>query len=88
MTGQTARKIPWGGVVGAVVFGLLGLVVGAIGSANYVISVVGHPDGYEAGPIEVFQYSPVGGVINALIMVGGPVLGAWFGWVVGRRGMR
>ena len=92
MTGSTARKVSWGGVfsaviavVSAMVGGLLGLIVAVIVSVNFVMSVVGHPDGVEAGPIEVFQYSPIGGVIDVLILVGGPALGAWLGWVIARR---
>jgi hypothetical protein len=35
--------------------GSLGLIAAVIVSVNFVVSVVGHPDGYEAGPIEVFR---------------------------------
>lgn len=49
-------------------------------SVNFVMSVMGHPDGYEAGPIEVFQYSPLGDAIDVVILVGGPAVGAWLGW--------
>ena len=95
MTGRTARKGSWGGVaaavigvVAAVVGGLVGLIAAVIVSVNFVITVVGHPDGYEASPVEVFQYSPIGGVVNLVILVGGPVLGAWLGWMIGRRATR
>jgi uncharacterized membrane protein len=71
--------------VSAIVGGLLGLIVSVIVSVNFVISVVGHPDGYEAGPLEVFQYSPIGGIIDVVILVGGPALGAWIGWMIARR---
>jgi hypothetical protein len=66
-----------GGVLGAVIV-----------SVNFVMPVVGHHDGYEAGPIEVFQYSPVAGVIHVVILVGGPAVGAWLGWLIARRIMR
>ncbi len=95
MHGSTARKTSRVGVlsgviaaVSAMVGGVLGAVVAVIVSVNFVMSVVGHPDGYEAGPIEVFQYSPVGGVIDVVILVGGPAVGAWLGWVTARRIMR
>ena len=39
--------------------GSLGLIAAVIVSVNFAISVVGHPDGYEAGPIEVFRCSPL-----------------------------
>lgn len=92
MTESTARKSSWGGVFSAVIAGfcalfggLIGLIAAVIVSANFVISVVGHPDGYEAGPIDVFRFSPVGGVIDVVILVAGPALGAWVGWVIARR---
>lgn len=92
MTSSTVRRASWRNVfsvviaaVSAALGGLLGLIAAVIVSVNFVMSVVGHPDGYEAGPIEVFQYSPVGGVIDVLILLGGPALGAWGGWVIARR---
>ncbi len=92
MTGSAARKAPQGGAFSTVVVGigalggaLLGLFAAVIVSVNFVIFVVGHPDGYEAGPLEVFQYSALGGVIDLVILVAGPALGAWLGWVVARR---
>lgn len=92
MTASAARRTSRGAVIpavvagiSAVVGGLLGLILAVIVSVNFVILVVGHPDGYEAGPIEVFQYNPIGGVIDVLILVGGPALGAWLGWVIARR---
>lgn len=88
MTGRTARTVSWGGVVGAVICGFFGLIAAVIVSVNFVVFAVGHPDGYEASPAEVFQYSPVGGVIDVVILVGGPALGAWLGWMIGRRATR
>ena len=92
VTESTARKASRGGVLSAVIAGvcalfggLIGLITAVIVWANFVISVVGHPDGYEASPIEVFRYSPLGGVIDVLILVAGPALGAWFGWAIARR---
>lgn len=58
MTRRTARKVSWGGLVGAVICGFFGLIAAVIASVNFVILAVGHPDGYEASPAEVFQYSP------------------------------
>jgi hypothetical protein len=87
MTGRSARTAPWGGVVGAVICGFFGLIAAVIVSVNLAINA-GVPGGYEAGPAEVFQHSPIAGVINVLVMVGGPALGAWLGWVIGRRATR
>ena len=84
MTVRTGWRVPWGGVVGAVICGFFGLVVSVIGSANLAINA-GVPGGYEASTAEVFQHSPIDGVINVLVMIGGPALGAWLGWVIGRR---
>lgn len=84
MTGRTGRKVPWGGVVGAVICGFFGLIASVIVSVNLAINL-GVPGGYEAGPAEVFEHSPIGGVINVLVMIGGPALAAWLGWVIGRR---
>lgn len=87
MTGRSARTVPWGGVVGAVICGFFGLIAALIVSVNLAINL-GVPGGVEASPVEVFQHSPIGGVINVVIMVGGPALGAWLGWVIGRRATR
>ena len=87
MTGRTGRLVPWGGVVGAVICGFLGLIASVIVSVNVSINS-GVPGGYEAGPAEVFQHSPIVGVINVMVMIGGPALGAWLGWVIGRRATR
>jgi hypothetical protein len=70
-------------VVGAVICGFFGLIASVIVSVSLAISS-GVPGGYEAGPAEVFQHSPIAGVLNVLVMVGGPALGAWLGWVIGR----
>ena len=87
MTGRTGRKVPWVGVVGAAICGFFGLIASVIVSVNLAINL-GVPGGYEAGPAEVFEHSPIGGVINVLVMIGGPALGAWLGWVIGRRATR
>lgn len=87
MTGRTGRKVPRGGVVGAVICGFFGLIASVIVSVNLAINS-GVPGGYEAGPAEVFQHSTIAGVINALVMIGGPALGAWLGWAIGRRATR
>lgn len=47
-------------------------------SVNLAINL-GVPDCYEAGPAEVFEHSPVAGVIDVLVMIGGPALAAWLG---------
>lgn len=92
MTGTESGSSSWVRVlvaaIAAAVGAVIGLIIGVIAATNFVISVVGHPDGYEAGPIEVFQYSPVGGIVNALILFGPPVLGGWLGWVVVHRAGR
>ena len=49
MTGRTGRKVPWGGVVGAVICGFFGLIASVIVSVNLAINS-GVPGGYEAGP--------------------------------------
>jgi hypothetical protein len=87
VTGRTGRKVPWGGVVGAVICGFFGVIASVIVSVNLAINA-GVPGGYEAGPAEVFQHSPIDGIVNVLIMIGGPALGAWLGWVIGRRATR
>ncbi len=87
MSRRTGSKVPWGGVVGAVICGFFGLIASVIVSVNLAINA-GVPGGYEAGPAEVFQHSPIAGVINVLVMIGGPALGAWLGWVIGRRATR
>jgi hypothetical protein len=87
MTGRTGQKMPWGGVVGAVICGFFGLVASVIVSVNLAINA-GVPGGYEASTAEVFQHSPIAGVIDVLVMVVGPSLGAWLGWVIGRRATR
>ena len=79
--------MPWGGVVGAVICGFFGLVASLIVSVNLAIRM-GVPGGYEAGPAEVFAHSPIGGVFNVLVMIGGPALAGWLGWVIGRRATR
>ena len=87
MTGRSGRMVPWGAVVGAVICGFFGLIASVIVSVNVAINS-GVPGGYEAGPAEVFRHSPVAGVIDVLVMIGGPALGAWLGWVIGRRATR
>lgn len=81
---MTGRKVPWGGLVGAVICGFAGLIASVIVSVNLAIDS-GVPRGYEAGPIEVFQHSPTVGVVDVLVLVAGPALGAWLGWIIGQR---
>ena len=87
MAGRTGRKVPWVGVVGAAICGFFGLIASVIVSVNLAIRL-GVPGGYEAGPAEVFEHSPIGGVFNVLVMIGGPALAGWLGWVIGRRATR
>lgn len=63
---HTATRV----LVGAV----LGLVAGAIVSINVVI-FSGIEDGYEASVTEVFEQNALVGVIAALVLGAGPVIG-------------
>ena len=67
---MTRRRLAIRVVFGAVV----GLVVGAIASVNVVI-FSGIEDGYEASVTEVFEQNALVGVIAALVLVAGPVIG-------------
>ncbi len=55
---------------------LAGLVVGWLVAVNVIITF-GIDRGYEATIPEVFRENPVAGAVAALILVAGPVLGAW-----------
>lgn len=66
---------PW--LVDLVVGGIVGGVVGAVAAVNLVI-FSGIERGYEANLVEVFQQSPVVGVIVVALLLGGPVLGVLF----------
>lgn len=57
-----------------VVGGLIGGLVGVIATVNFVI-YTGIEQGYEASLVEVFQYSPVAGIVTVMILLAGPVLG-------------
>jgi hypothetical protein len=54
--------------------GLVGGLVGAVAAVNFVI-YTGIEQGYEASLTEVFEYSPVAGIVTVAILVAGPVLG-------------
>ena len=57
-----------------VVGGLIGGLVGVIATVNFVI-YTGIEQGYEASLVEVFQYSPIAGIVTVMILLAGPVLG-------------
>lgn len=82
MTTSATQKGSPLGVLAAVIGAHVGLIIAWIVSMNYVIDVVGHPDGYEASPIEVYRYSPTHGLINIAILVAGLALGACAGWLI------
>ena len=67
---MTRRRLAIRVVFGAVV----GLVAGAIVSINVVI-FGGIEDGYEASVAQVFEENVFVGVIAALVLVAGPVIG-------------
>jgi hypothetical protein len=54
-----------------VVGGLIGGLVGVIATVNFVI-YTGIEQGYEASLVEVFQYSPVAGIVTVMILLAGP----------------
>ena len=63
-----------GWLLDLVVGGLVGGLVGAIAAVNFVI-YTGIEQGYEASLVELFQHSPIAGVITVMILLAGPVLG-------------
>ncbi len=56
--------------------GLIGGLAGAIAAVNFVI-YSGVEQGYEASLVEVFEHSPIVGVVTVMILLAGPVLGVF-----------
>lgn len=54
--------------------GIVGGVVGAIATVNFVI-YVGIDDGYEASIADIFSENTLAGIVTVSILVVGPVLG-------------
>lgn len=63
-----------GWLVDLTVGGLAGGLVGAVAAVNFVI-YTGIEQGYEASLVEVFQHSPIAGIVTVMILIAGPVLG-------------
>ena len=82
-----SRRLTWGGLVAGLIGGVVGLVAAVIVSTNFAITV-GVPGGYEASIAEVLQYNAVAGIVDALILIGGPVVGVWIGLLIHRDAMR